>query len=112
MLIVEHNLKADILFNGNTVWNTKKLCTDAKRVVNGGMAKMTYYLYKFLSLDCGSISHFGKHGWIETYPTVDHLRGFFQKNEFGQKVVDYIPSWYYDARKAAQEIEVILSPRQ
>jgi len=109
-IIVEHNLKATIFFDGNTVWNTKKLCTDVKRVVKGGMFKMTDYLYKFLSLDCGSIAHFNKQGWIEEYPTVDHLRRFFQKNEFGKKVVDHVPNWYYDAAVAVREMEKILFP--
>ena len=100
MLIIEYNLKASILYDGNTVWNTDKLCKDVKRVVKGGMTKMTDYLYKFLSLDCGSIAHFNKQGWIAEYSTVDDLREFFKCNEFGNRVLDHHPNWYYDAKKA------------
>ena len=67
--IDSETIKADILFAGNSVWSKKKILRDIKRVKKYGMEKLSNYLYKFLSLSCGSIAHYNKYGWISTYPT-------------------------------------------
>jgi hypothetical protein len=107
-LIEKHDLKCSILYKGNTVWNRKKLIKDTKSLVKNGMEVMTDYLYQFLSLDCGSIAHYNKQGWIATYPTVDDLRRFFRRNEYGQSVVNHTPRWKTDAITITQEMEKIL----
>lgn len=107
-LIDTENLKVDILFAGNTVWSFERVIRDIKRVVNNGMPSMTNKLYKFLSLCCGSIAHYNKQGWIDTYPTVESLRTFFMRNEFGERVLTYIPTWKRDVKKIVEEIEKIL----
>jgi len=56
---IDHeNIKADILFDGNSVWSKKKILRDIKKIKKYGMNKLTDYLYKFLSLSCGSIAHY------------------------------------------------------
>lgn len=99
------NIKADILFDGNSVWSKKKILRDIKKVKKYGMKKLTDYLYKFLSLSCGSIAHYDKFGWIACYPTLTDLRQFFRRNEFGQRVLNYLPVWNSDAQAIVKEVE-------
>ena len=103
--IDSENIKADILFDGNSVWSKKKILRDIKRINKHGMEKLTDYLYKFLSLSCGSIAHYNKYGWISTYPTLSHLRQFFRRNEFGERVLHYLPVWKTDAQVIVRAIE-------
>ena len=56
------NIKATILFSGNSVWSKKKILRDIKKVKVYGMKSLSDYLYKFLSLSCGSIAHYNK--WV------------------------------------------------
>jgi len=105
--IDEKKIKAIILYDGNTVWSFNTVIRDFKRYMKGG--QMTNYLYKFLSLSCGSIAHYNKAGWSSTYPPSE-MRRFFQRNEFGQRVYDHIPLWKTDAKKIVKEIERILNP--
>ena len=106
--IDKHNLKADILYDGNTVWSKKKVIAGIKKVKKNGMQSMTKYLYNFLSLSCGSIAHYNIYGWIDTYPTIDDLRRFFLKNEFGRRVLEHLPRWNTDAHVIVEEIETEL----
>lgn len=106
--IDSQNLKADILFDGNSVWSQKRIVRDIKQVKKHGMQRLSDHLYKFLSLSCGSIAHYDKQGWIECYPTIEDLRRFFRKNEFGQRVLDYLPQWETDADRIVKEIEQVL----
>ena len=107
-LIDSGRIKADILFDGNSVWSKKRIIKDIKRVKKGGMTKLTNHLYQFLHLCCGSIAHYNKYGWIDTYPTIEHLREFFRRNEFGQRVLDHVPHWKTDVKEIVKEIEDIL----
>jgi hypothetical protein len=102
------NVKIDILFEGNSVWSEKKILRDIKNIRKYGMNKLSDYLYKFLSLSCGSIAHYNRYGWIETYPTIQDLRNFFRRNEFGQRVLNHIPAWKADAHLIVEEIEQVL----
>jgi hypothetical protein len=104
-LIDTKKIKAIILYDGNTVWSFNTVIRDFKRYMKGG--QMTNYLYKFLSLTCGSIAHYDKFGWSSTYPPSE-MRAFFQRNEFGERVYDHIPVWKTDAKKIVKEIERIL----
>ena len=127
----EHNIKADILYDGNTVWNKKRILANAKRIVEHGTLyngkKPAYipigsmlrfpvvdecilsdYFYSFLNQDCGSIAHYNKQGWVTEYPTLDDLRQFFRKNEFGRRVRDDIPDWRTDTKRLVLELEKIL----
>ncbi len=130
--IDEHNLKASILLNGNTVWSKKKILRNLDLIIKhgtlyrdkheyvtignllripvGGRTVLSKYFYNFLSLACGSIAHYDIHGWILQYPTVDHLKKFFMRNEFGKRVLDGIPFWMSDARRIVEEIERKLFP--
>ena len=103
-----YKIRADILFDGNTIWAKNKIIKDIRTVKKYGMGKLSDYLYKFLSLSCGSIAHYDKQGWVETYPTVYDLRLFFVENEYGRRVLDSLPTWKTDAYRIVEEIEQIL----
>ncbi|MHB9071659.1 MAG: hypothetical protein ACYC54_14970 [Sedimentisphaerales bacterium] len=107
-LIDLKKIKTDILFDGNTVWSKDRLIRDVKKVVKNGMQSMTDYLYKWLSLQAGSIAHYNKFGWIDVYPTVDHLRQFFLRNEYGKRVKDNLKGRFTDSYLIASEAEQIL----
>jgi len=103
---IDHeNIKASILFDGNSVWSKKKILRDIKRVKKHGMEKLTDYLYKFFHLSCGSIAHYNKYGWISTYPTLHHLKQFFRRNEFGERVLHHLPAWKTDAQVIVKAVE-------
>ena len=131
--IDEHNLKSEVCVNGNTVWSKKKILRNLDRIMKhgtlyyrvkpryalignilkipvGGKTVLSKYFYKFLSLTCGSIAHYDIHGWILQYPTVDHLKKFFMRNEFGKRVLDDIPWRMSDVRRIVEEIERKLFP--
>lgn len=132
-LIDEQKLKASILFDGNGVWSCDRIIRNLRRIINAGtlydrkrprfipigsMLRMptigktilSKYFYDFLSLCCGSIAHYNIQGWVATYPTVDDLKRFFKKNEFGKPVKDSIPYWKTDAKRIVEEIEKLLFP--
>lgn len=102
------NVKVGILFDGNSVWSKKRILRDVKRIKKYGMKSLSNYLYKFLSLSCGSIAHYNKYGWVACYPTLDDLRNFFRKNECGQRVLNYLPAWKTDAQEIVRDIEQVL----
>jgi hypothetical protein len=62
LLIDNKKIKASILFNGNSVTSFDRIIKDIKSVKKNGMKAMSDYLYKFLSLSCGSIAHYSKSG--------------------------------------------------
>lgn len=101
-------LHAEFTFDGNGVYSKNKIIKDINRVKKNGMDKMTNRLYEFLHLCCGSIAHYNKQGWIDEYPTIDRLREFFKSNEFGNRVLDDIPTWKTDVKEIVTEIENIL----
>ena len=107
-LIDLKKFKADILFDGNSVWSKDRIIRDIRKVVKNGMNSMTDYLYKWLSLQAGSIAHYNKFGWIDVYPTVDHLKQFFLKNEYGRRVKDHVNNRFTDSYLIVCEIEDIL----
>lgn len=98
-----------VLVNGNSVWDPDKILVNLRLILSTGkVEKMSDYLYKFLSLSCGSIAHYNKAGWVDAYPTVGHLMGFFKMNEFCERVLDYVPRWATDVREIVTQIEGIL----
>jgi hypothetical protein len=62
------------------------------------------YFYEFLHLCCGSIAHYDIHGWVTEYPTVEDLKKFFNRNEYGCRVVTYIQSY---SPQLTDEIEIV-----
>jgi len=132
-LIDEYGLEAEILYDGNVVWSKEKIIRNLKRIIKAGrlydaekldyipigsMLKMprigktilSEYFYKFLTLECGSIAHFNIRGWVAEYPTLEDLKEFFKKNEYGRKVSDSIPWWHTDVKRIVEEIEALLFP--
>ena len=115
--IAKYKLKATILYDGNQVWSRERILADVGRILKKNernspldlpMYAMTNYLYKFLTLCCGSIAHYNMLGWIDEYPTVEALKKFFIRNEFGQHVYDYVPKWKPDVRDIVSAIEAVL----
>ena len=134
-IIDEHGLKGTVLINANVVWSKKRILKNLGRIMKhgtlylrrspryvpvgsmlrfpqGGIPVLSKYFYEFLHLTCGSTAHYNIHGWICHYPTVDYLKKFFEKNEFGKRVIDWIPDWYADAKRIVEEIERKLFPWQ
>lgn len=132
-MIDEHRLAACIIVNGNSVWSKRRILGNARRIRETGrlygektphrelIAGVLYlpaktdpilskYFYEFLHQHCGSIAHYNIHGWIAEYPTLDHLKRFFRKNELGYRVIDYIPSYMADAKCIVEAIEMLLFP--
>jgi len=132
-LVEQQNLKATILFDGNSIWNSKPILVNLRRIMEQGTlyngAKPDYvavgsmlrfpvvgecilsdYFYQFLSLHCGSIAHYNKQGWVTTYPTVEDFKAFFKKNEYGKRVLDDVPWWATDIRRIVELIENMLFP--
>ena len=132
-LIDENDIRASILVNGNSVWSKKRILMNLRRIVElkrlykdktphreliGGILYLpvdtdpvlSKYFYEFLHLQCGSIAHYNIHGWTAEYPTLEDLKRFFKKNEFGQRVLDHIPSWHTDAYRIVEAIEIQLYP--
>jgi len=102
---VEQNLGPNdwILYDGNTVWDVKRLIKQFKTFIRFyDYDHFAKYLYEFFHLQCGSIAHYNKAGWLSTYPTLDDLKGFFKKNEYGNIVQFNPPDWHYDARLAVE----------
>jgi len=134
-VIHESHLEADILYDGNTVYNMYKILSNLKSIIDqgtlyddkrprlipiGSMLRMptvgntilSEYFYKFLINTCGSIAHYSIQGWVTEYPTVEDLKTFFKKNEYGKPVREWIPFWHTDALKIVDEIEKMLFPFQ
>lgn len=120
-LIDEKGLKATIHINGNGVWSKTRILRNLERIMKHGTLYnedqskppiLSHYFYQFLHLCCGSIAHYDIHGWIHKYPTVEHLKQFFLKNEFGQRVLEGIPDWKTDAKAIVEAIEQRLFPFQ
>ena len=118
-LIDQHKLKANILINGNRVWSKTRILRNLRRLMKHGQLYnrdqskrpiLSNYFYSFLHLCCGSVAHYDIYGWIHKYPTIEHLRKFFLKNEFGKRVLNDIPEWKTDARAIVVEIEKMLFP--
>lgn len=131
-LIDEQSLKASILFDGNTVLSKNRILRNLEQIIQhgtlynkkkprfipiGSMLRMptigdcilSDYFYNFLT-DCGSIAHYNKSGWVAIYPTVEDLKAFFKKNEYGHRVLDSIPKWKTDALEIVKAIEAQLFP--
>ena len=101
-----------ILYDGNLVWNVKKLVKQFVIFIEHyDYEHLTKYLYQFFHLACGSIAHYNKQGWFNTYPDLESLESFFKRNEYGEPVNGYPPSWHYDARKAVTSMSSILLPK-
>jgi len=119
-LIDEHHLKASILINGNTVWSKERVLQNLEKIIKHGTLYnedqskppiLSHYFYQFLSL-CGSIAHYDIQSWVHKYPTIEHLKRFFKQNEFGKRVLDWIPPEHSDSRTIVEAIEVRLFPFQ
>jgi hypothetical protein len=136
--IDEFQLSASIMYQGHLVWSEKKILRNLDKIIEKGMLyhngdnKVTWmrvkkglylpstpknfkpilseYFYQFLTIVCGSKPHYSKAGWIGLYPTLNDLKRFFQKNEYGKPVSEYVPAWKADAKKIVTEIELKLYP--
>jgi hypothetical protein len=118
-LIDQHQIRATIMVNGNPVWSKDRIISNLEKLMKVGslynqdqrrMPNLSYYFYQFLWQVCGSSQHCDIHGWIHKYSTIEHLRKFFKRNEFGVRVFDHIPKRMSDARSIVKEIELNLFP--
>lgn len=96
-VIDDYKIKADILYNGNTVYGINTMVKKFKTLFKSNdMNKLTKDCYNYLHLACGSIAHYNKTGWIYCHPTINDLRQFFKENEYGKDIVSNCPHWAYD----------------
>ena len=94
-----------IMYDGNSVWDVKRLMKQFRTFVKFyNYEHFTKYLYEFFSLQCGSIAHYNKSGWLSIYPDLLSLKEFFKHNEYGSPVENHPPAWHYDGRLATQEM--------
>jgi len=120
-LIDEHRLRASILINGNRVWSKDRILRNLERIIQVGTLYnpdqekppiLSKYFYEFLHLNCGSVAHYDLLGWVSKYPTLEALKKFFQKNEFGKPARDWIPKNHADAKAIIEAVEARLFPFQ
>jgi hypothetical protein len=100
------NFNYDILYNGNGVYGYIKTIKNFKTYLKTG--KLSDYLYRYFNLHLGTIAHFNKEGWRSNYPDAKSLKELFEENEYGEKVVDYIPKWSTDNLLIVKEMQKIL----
>jgi hypothetical protein len=107
--------------NGYAVWSKKRIINNLRRIMRLGTLYnpdqkkppiLSQYFYQFLTQMCGSNAHYDIYGWIHVYPTVEHLRKFFAKNEFDKPVSEWIPKCKTDIRAIVEDIETLLLPFQ
>jgi len=134
--IDEHHLNASILYKGNRVWSRRRILRNLERIIERGTLYgnkrvrwirvnasiclpetpsnfkpiLSKYFYEFLTLCCGSSAHYNLAGWIGIYPKLNDLKSFFQKNERGKPVSEWIPEWKADAKRIVDDIERMLFP--
>lgn len=102
-----------ILYDGNIVWNVERLMKQFRTFIKYyDYEHFPNYLYEFFHLQCGTIAHFNKIGWLVKYPNLSSLKDLFKKNEYGKEVKDYPPDWHYDARLATDTMSKILFSRE
>jgi len=120
-LIDKQHLTATIMINGNSVWSKQRILQNLERIIQHGTLYnpdqekppiLSQYFYQFLHLDCGSIAHVSIDGWVSKYPTLETLKKFFKQNEFGKRVLDWIPPEHTDAKAIVAAIEMRLFPFQ
>lgn len=98
--IDSYNLKADILYEGNTIVPYKKTLREFRKYnKKGTLDNLSNYFYKFLTLDCGDIAHYNKHGYIDYYDNNFNT----VKNEVINKI--RVPYWQTDLAKVLKEIK-------
>ena len=98
--IDNHNLKTDILYEGNTIVPYKKTLREfRKHNKKGTLDNLTNYFYKFLHLDCGDMAHCNKNGYIGYYYN-DFTR---VKEEVINRAI--APYWKTDLIRVFQEIK-------
>ena len=103
--IDKNRIKEDIIYDGNTIISYNRIIKEYKNIFKKGkFTKMTDYFYSFLHLNCGSIAHYNKQGWLAEYNSLDKLKRFFNKNEYGKNIVDTQPNWKTDVIKIGKEI--------
>lgn len=95
----EHSGMASVLYDGNTVYASKKLVKELKKMAQtGSLEKMTDAMYQFLSLNF-DIAHYNKRGFIDYY---DGLWGKFLMETLSYSI-HRIPGWETDVRKIVMD---------
>lgn len=95
--IDDHNVKATILYDGNTVYGYKKLSAEISRMKKSdSIAKMSNAMYEFLHLNF-DIAHYDKGGYIYYY------RGSYTAMLNGTAYErNRIPNWETDVKRIAE----------
>ena len=115
-LVIQENVcdkvRCSILYEGNSVHGIKTIMNDFDKLFKeGGMSNLTDELYDFFHLNCGTIAHYNREGWIGNYSSIGALRDLFMRNEYGQDVYSHIPSWKTDCKEIVLKMESKLGMR-
>lgn len=82
--------KLDIMYDGNTVWPLNKTVNQIiKFLKNPILENFTPYIYGFFHLTCGTIAHYNREGWYNTY-------SLSEIKEILLKALDIQPCWAAD----------------
>ena len=95
------SINAWVLVDGNIVWNVSRLVKDMNKLLNNyKIENFTDYLYKFFSLQCGTIAHYNRHGWWEEYQPASKFLEFVA----GLQEKTSTPDWHYTSQLAKEKL--------
>jgi len=95
------NIKGFVMVDGNTVYPTKLLISEFKRLKKAKYTrKMSNRFYDFMYLNF-TIAHYNKFGWINVYPNYADLVAILENN------VSTIPSWHTDLKAIVDKMLAI-----
>lgn len=104
-VIDDNKIKEHIIYDGNSIISYYRIISEYKRILKKReFVNMSDYFYEFLHLNCGSIAHYNKSGWLYEYNSLEKLKSFFFYNEFGTNIVNNQPSWKSDVIRIAEAI--------
>jgi len=107
--IDETGFKYDILYNGNAVYSYDRIMKAFKRYIKSDAQDMSDELYEFFHLNIGAIAHYYRRGWMATYPTIEDIKNLFDRNEYRERAVDYIPGWKTDVKRIVDDMQKLLN---
>ena len=100
--------KYDILYDGNSVYSYDRIMKDFKRYLDSDAKDMSNRLYDFFNSNIGTIAHYDKEGWMETYSTIDDIKDLFDRNEYGERAVDYVPKRMTNVKRIVNDMQNLL----
>lgn len=100
--IDEKKLKANILYDGNTVYPFDKIVNEYRKLQKDGtLTKMSERMYNFFHNNCGDIAHYDIGGYRAYYNnSLKQLENQVLSRD------PYVPSWHTDLDKIFKELKI------